>query len=39
MRIVAVVGNIVLFVFTCFVLLREGLSREAAYLTFTPLLR
>ena len=38
MRIVAVICNVVLFVFTCFVILTDGLPREAVYLIFTFLL-
>ena len=38
MRVVAVVSNIVLFAFTCFVLLTDGVSREVPYLILTVLL-
>jgi len=38
MRIVAIASNIVLVAFTCFVLLTEGVSREAPYLVLTLLL-
>jgi len=38
MRTAAVVCNIALFAFTCFVLLTEGISREAPYLILTLLL-
>jgi len=37
MRIVAVVCNVVLFAFTCFVVLTEGIPREAPYLILTLL--
>ena len=37
MKIVALICNIVLFAFTCFVLLTDGVSREAAYIVFTVL--
>jgi hypothetical protein len=38
MKIVAVICNVVLFVFTCFVLVTDGISKEAAYIVFTLLL-
>jgi len=38
MKIVTLICNIVLFVFTCLVLLTDGFSREAAYIVFTLVL-
>ena len=38
MKIAAIICNIVLFVFTCFVLMTDGVSSEAAYIVFTLLL-
>ena len=35
MKIAAVTCNILLFVFLCFVLLTDGLTREASYIVFT----
>jgi hypothetical protein len=38
MKIMAIICNIVSFVFTCFVLLTDGIAKEAAYIIFIFLL-
>jgi hypothetical protein len=35
MKVLTLVLNIILFVFTCFVLVTDGLSKEALYIVFT----
>ena len=38
MKILSITSNLLLFLFTCFVLLTDGITKEAGYMIFTLLL-